>query len=368
MHKFTYFLELFSKKLSPHSVNKPIIGAEEADSHFSFTVSRMPPLDVYVSIYHDDWAVKNIHQTTEQIDIPLENENDDIHFEIYADEQRQELLLAGCIQLLEKVKKPIFVVGSPRSGTSIVAEAIRKSLGDKSQSETHILTAFAEVEKLLHNNFYNSPASQNNTMSIARFPLTYTKAEVIKLIRNAYTNTFSSELFIDKTPGKLMLSMLDLALYAFPESKVIFCKRRGIENVLSRMKKFKSLTFEQHMNGWVKCFEQWKVSHHKITSLLKTDGWYTEIDQYHIANTPEYAASLLAEGLSKDGISTEKLANIFTTSYPEAVDGKINPTCSLESTDWTDEEKHLFLTICSESMFEQGYSVDNTYFSKQITD
>ena len=368
MYKFTYFLELHSKSLSPHSVNKPIIGVEDADSHFSFTVSTMPSLDVYVSIYHDDWAIKNIHQITGQIDIPLENENSDIHFEVYADEQRKELILAGCIQFVEKLAKPIFVVGSPRSGTSIVAEALRKSLGDKSQSETHILTAFSEVEKLLDKNFYNSPASHNNTMSLARFPSTYTKAELIKLVRNAYTKTFSSGLFIDKTPGKLMLSMLDLALYAFPESKVIFCKRRGIENVLSRVKKFKSLTFEQHLNGWVKCFEQWNVSHHKITSLLKTDGWYTEIDQYYIANTPDYAASLLAESLSKEGILTEKLANIFKTSYPEAIDGKINPICKLESTNWTDAEKHLFLKICQPTMAEQGYSLDEYYFLNKCSE
>lgn len=368
MHTFTYFLELNTQSLNTDSISKPIIGVEKAGAFFSFGIHTRSLKDICVSIYHDDWAIKNLYQTSEQIDIPLENTNKDIHFEVYTHEKKQEPLLTGCIQFVTKLVRPIFVVGSPRSGTSIVAEALRKSLGDSSQSETHILTAFAEVEKLLHSNFYDSPASQNNTMSLARFPSTYAKAEIITLVRNAYTSAYSSELFIDKTPGKLMLSMLELALYAFPESKVVFCKRRGIENVLSRIKKFKSLTFEQHLNGWVKCFEQWKVSHYKITSLLKTNDWYTEIDQYYIANKPEYAASLLADNLTNDGISSERLAKIFTTSYPEAVDGKINPICSLESTNWSDEEKLLFLKICSESMFEQGYSVDNTYFSKQITD
>ena len=84
--------------------------------------------------------------------------------------------------------------------------------------------------------------------------------------------------------------MLPIAIYA-TNAEVIFCKRRAIENVVSRVEKFKGMTFKEHPTGWVKCFEEWKINKTTITSLLKRDCWNVEVDQYTILNKPEYAAA-----------------------------------------------------------------------------
>lgn len=365
MNSIAYFIEIDSPNITEDFIEKPLIGVESAEHFFSCQVSHDKDVDLNLHIYSEKWAIKTVAINEGLIRIPLNSERKDIHFKVTSLESAAEILIYGCIQFVDKLPNPVFVVGSPRSGTSIAANTLREVLHSKHSSETHIITAFADIETQLNKNFYNSRASQINGMALSSFPKSYVKAELIKLIRGAFSTTYMNSFFIDKTPGKLMISMLDLALYAFPKAKIVFCKRRAIENVISRMDKFPTMSFQQHLEGWVKCFSEWTAIKLKMSSILKTRNWYVELDQYHIANSPRSAASKLACLLGLDIKLEVKISEKFSTNKPETKNLSIRPIKSLASAEWSDEERSLFLKICQPTMTEQGYSLDEYYFSNK---
>lgn len=362
MQKISYFLELNDESVHSVAIDKPTVGVELIEHEFMFRLNLEAHSSFIISVYQRGWKKKNYSTQGNLIRIPLQRAHLDSHFEIVSKKEDGAILLSGCIQATENLPKPIFVVGSPRSGTSIVAEALRYGLGANIANETHIITAFSELESHFNKRFYKSEPSQHKGMSLSLFPNTYVKAELIKLIRNAYHATFTSGMIIDKTPGKLMLSMLPIAIYAFPDAEVIFCKRRAIENVVSRVEKFKGMTFKEHLTGWVKCFEEWKISKTAITSLLKRDCWNVEVDQYTILNKPEYAAKHVADGLNLSPSLVDAFAHVFSSKRPESKDATVKPVISLESVNWDEEQRSLFIKLCSKTMAEQGYSLDESYF------
>lgn len=363
MQEISYFLELNNESIHIDAIDKPTVGVELIEHEFIFRLNLRAHSSFIVSIFQRGWKKQNHSTQGNLIRIPLQRGRLDTHFEIVSKKEDGALLLSGCIQLTENLPKPIFVVGSPRSGTSIIAEALRYGLGANTANETHIITAFSELESHFNKRFYESEPSQQKGMSLSLFPNTYVKAELIKLIRNAYQSAFTNEIIIDKTPGKLMISMLPITVYAFPDAKVIFCKRRAIENVASRLEKFKGMTFTEHLAGWVKCFEEWKISKSTITLLLKRDCWYVEIDQYTILNEPEKAAKYIAHGLKSSSNLVEDFAHIFSSKRPESKGAKVKPVISLRSVNWSEEQKSLFIKLCSTTMAEQGYSLDESYFT-----
>lgn len=362
MQEISYFLELNDESIHIDAIDKPTVGVELIEHEFIFRLNLRAHSSFIVSIFQRGWKKQNQSTQSNLVCIPLQRGHLDTHFEIISKKEDGVLLLSGCIQVTENLPKPIFVVGSPRSGTSIVAEALRYALGANTANETHIITAFAELESHFNKRFYESEPSQQKGMSLSLFPNTYVKAELIKLIRNAYHVTFTNGVIIDKTPGKLMISMLPIAVYAFPDAKVIFCKRRAIENVVSRLEKFKGITFKEHLAGWVRCFEEWKISKATITSLLKRDCWHVEVDQYNILNEPKNAAKHIAYGLNLSSNLVDAFAHVFSSKRPESKDATVKPIISLKSVNWSDEQKSLFIKLCSRTMAEQGYSLDNNYF------
>ena len=334
---------------------------------FTLTLSDMKYETICLTQYFKEWKTEttNISVVNGKANIVLKScdNDDDLHFEVTTHNAPSNTILAGCIQSARNIVNPIFVVGSPRSGTSIVTKAIANAKTQSLTSETHILTAFSDIELSLNKQFYESKQSQLRDMAISRFPSTYVKAEMIKMIRNAYFSTFSNKAFVDKTPGKLMLSMLPTAIYAFPNAKVVFCKRRAIENVYSRMNKFKGMTFEQHVNGWVACFEAWHQVSESINKLLKRNNWSTEIEQFDISHNTSRATENLASILGLNEVQYKKIIDIFSSETPEKSSDTSKPFSNLQATKWTLEEQKIFMNVCSPMMQKVGYSFDDTYYS-----
>ena len=98
------------------------------------------------------------------------------------------------------------------------------------------------------------------------------------LFGKVFTETMGTGRWVDKTPGGTsMVEACPSLLEIFPRATFIFCKRRGIENVLSRLNKFKGGAFEAHCQGWAQTMETWL----QVAPLLGQSA--IEVDQTDMA-------------------------------------------------------------------------------------
>lgn len=368
----TYFLSVHSEVITTESISIPLVGTLLGASQLVFTITipnSYKHESLSITTFHEQWQREtktNITtDCTKEIKLEICADQQDLHFEIAFSKGRKSILLSGCVQITKLTTQPVFVVGSPRSGTSIISQAIMKTLELNSKGETHILTAFNKVDRLLHDNFYSTKQSNISSISLSSFPHSYAQAQLLNLVRTAYHSTFSHGLFIDKTPGKLMLAMLPIALIAFPNAKVIFCKRRGIENVLSRVKKFKGMTFEQHLNGWVACFDEWKKTKEEMSLKLASNSWQIEIDQYDILMQPNEVAATICQLLKLDDKCAKHISSILKMETPEQSSTNIKEIVNFDNVEWDESQKSLFIEVCSCMMERQGYSFNETYYLRK---
>lgn len=80
--------------------------------------------------------------------------------------------------------------------------------------------------------------------------------------------------WFDKTGNPDMIFAIPVLLKLWPESVFIFAKRRAIENVKSRLKKFPNHNFDYHCSDWAKNMSAWR----QIRTQLPASK-FVEIDQ-----------------------------------------------------------------------------------------
>lgn len=123
-------------------------------------------------------------------------------------------------------KKLIFIIGLPRSGTSLIEQII------SSHSEVYGCGELSYISNLVQKNFFTGPS-----LDIAKLRnLTNIRTknignEYLKLIEN-----FNSELnvFTDKAPLNFM--WIGIIKMLFPTAKIIHCNRNPKDNILSLYK------------------------------------------------------------------------------------------------------------------------------------
>src|SRR5687767_11132337 len=146
---------------------------------------------------------------------------------------------------------PIFVVGSVRSGTSAMMHALRDGAGIRGFNEG-VLAQLMPVLLAAIGNHYGT-FNQKPTTMLGSVPREFLENGIKNLFGRAFVETMGTGRWLDKTPGGApMINACPTLLEIFPEAKFIFCKRRGVENVLSRQRKFPGRSVEAHCEGWAK--------------------------------------------------------------------------------------------------------------------
>ncbi|MEZ4630566.1 MAG: sulfotransferase [Deinococcales bacterium] len=168
---------------------------------------------------------------------------------------------------------------------------------------------------------------------------------------------FQPQGFVDKTPGIAMLRMIPDILLIWPQAKIIFAKRRGIENIDSRLRKFPHVSFEEHCRQWQETMMYWYSLREKLDQ-----GQYVEIDQHDIEYVPEKATQQLADFLHLSPEQKGQMLQRFQEKHPEKTRQAYRMEIkSLDEMAWSKDEKLYFKKICSEAMDKFGYSYDSSY-------
>jgi hypothetical protein len=233
----------------------------------------------------------------------------------------------------------VFLMGSPRSGTSELGRTLSKSLALAWMGEGHAAPLFQSAATALG----GDEASPNG---LVRFMAQQNLRQVaVEAARRAYFYMHGSASFLDKTPGIPMILSAPFLNECFPGSRFIFLRRNPVGNVLSRMVKFGG-NFESHCRDWAGAMNEWL----KIRTRLPH---YVEIEQEEMLANPGKIAGTVADYLGLPD-QAQAIADSLKEGSMERTGAGVGKT-ERSQTGWTPEQLKKFDEICGPAMQVFGY-------------
>lgn len=256
-------------------------------------------------------------------------------------------------------KSPVFIVGSPRSGTSILAKALT-GVGYHGYNEGNFLPLMRIIDRAVDNHFavFGKP---NPKVLTAQIDAKLLKSRIEAIFKELTENANIGPLWFDKSGHAEMIRAIPTLRCLWPDSVYFFSKRRAIENVVSRMKKFPAHEFERHCAGWAKTMAAWR----EVRQQLPT-GVYLEVDQQDLIRNTDTTSAKIAELLKLDHGQLATLIKIFKSRRPqETTKGSAMQTYSLDSIGWSETELAIFKKHCAPEMEAFGYGSGSEYYLKR---
>ncbi len=253
---------------------------------------------------------------------------------------------------------PLFVVGSPRSGTSILVRALQRS-GYSGFNEGNFLSLIHPLLRDIDRHFATF-GTDNPQVLTSRIDRQGLKDVVARQVVNAALAQYETPVWLDKTGNPEMIEIIPIMRRLLPTSHFIFAKRRAIENLVSRVVKFPKHSFEYHCNDWARNMAAWrklKEAHPNVPAI--------EVDQHDISEQPSATAQKIAQFLGLTAEAQATLERTFRSERPQQSEpGSAQRTLSLQSTGWSAEQLRIFNECCGEQMRAFGYSTDAHYRSE----
>lgn len=251
--------------------------------------------------------------------------------------------------------KVVFILGSTRSGTSVLRNALWQTRY-KGPGEGHLIGLVRRIDMEIKNYYRsNREATKQGT-----FLSVVTEAELrglfIRLFSKLYRDVSGSNYVVDKTPTIEPILSLNIINDIWPDAQFVFCRRRGIDNIISKQRKFPQTRFVDHCVEWAKLLDLWDDSKTKLA------GRWLEVEHYDLEKDPGATATRLAFFLNLDPEEEQRIHECFTGERPERTHGVVKGSFTpLTETSWTSAERLQFMEICSETMQRRGYGLE-TYW------
>ena len=247
-------------------------------------------------------------------------------------------------------KSPVFVVGSPRSATSILVSALR-IVGYEGFNEGNFLPLVNVLGRAVDRYLGVAGQSSPNVLA-AHVDPEFLKRRIEGVIKDMEDGLNLGNLWFDKSSNPDMIEAIPRLRLLWPNSVYIFAKRRAIENVISRVKKFPAHTFEQHCASWAMNMAAWR----KVRAELPPDA-YLEVDQYDLIRNAQGIARRMTDFLGLPPELSKKIVKTFKMHRPQQTsNGSAEQIHSLDSLGWPDDQVAAFKRICSSEMEAFGYT------------
>jgi hypothetical protein len=233
----------------------------------------------------------------------------------------------------------LFVMGSPRSGTSQLGSTLTNVLGLPWLGEGHAAPLFAGAADALSG---DTRAENGLIRHMARENY---RDIAVQAARRAYFFMHGSASFVDKTPGVPMISAAPFLLECFPDARFIFLRRNPVANISSRLVKFGG-GFEQHCRDWAAAMNEWL----RVRVLLPH---FAEVQQEVMRDVPQRVAEVLADYIGIPEVAGRICESLQSNrlEHTGAGAGKVD---GLQA-GWTQEQVRAFERICGPAMRAFGY-------------
>jgi hypothetical protein len=250
--------------------------------------------------------------------------------------------------------RPVLVIGSARSGTSAIVQALTLATRYKSTEEGHFLELLPALLSQVQQ-YYTSKADElGRNTTIARVPQQFIQEGLEAIVREAMYQVFPSGYWIDKTPNSNMILLAPWLRSLWPEARFIFMKRRAIENIQSRITKF-NFDFSHNCQEWVDAMEAWGTVRSQLVGVA------IEMDQRFLYEYAPEAASDVGELLKLDEREIVRLGQMLRNVQPQRQSRSVAHVTSLAEVGWTASERETFLQICGPTMLKYKYNLSGSY-------
>ncbi|MFN4241725.1 MAG: sulfotransferase family protein [Tepidisphaerales bacterium] len=262
---------------------------------------------------------------------------------------------------------PVFILGSPRSGTSTLAHVFSEHFGYRGYPEGHVLNLLHRLAADIRTHFVAHGIYEQSRATAAadlseRYRLATTTAQAVGMheLTDAVVELFRRQLrvalgpsWFDKTPGQEAILGADLMRPVYPHARYIFLIRDPVSNIESRMRKFPQVPFHEHCQAWVECANAWLALRAELQP-----GQYLELRTHELSTEPQRVYASLLElirehPLGQAAASKPPLTRFLTLERTSSDDpGAVR---SLDDVTWTDAQRQTFLAICSGVMDTFGF-------------
>jgi hypothetical protein len=228
----------------------------------------------------------------------------------------------------------LFVLGSPRSGTSTLVRFVRDHFDAGGEAEGHVFTLLRLLHQAVRQHcadFQADPPSSQSTLG--RIGSERLLAAVDAAILDALPPA-ETAWRIDKTPGPQMIEFAPALARRLPDSRFLYLYRNGVANVDSRLRKFPTVPFELHCIEWSNCILHWLDGRRSIDPAR-----YLELSLESLVEDPQRAATAIAR-LLETSIDPSRVGAV----------PHLERTRAGGSLAWSDARKRTFRTICGAAM------------------
>ncbi len=257
---------------------------------------------------------------------------------------------------VDETQRPVFVLGAARSGTSAMVGALLRLERYAGQAEGHILDLLAHLS-LATSRFYSlkhDDAQPGRNTMIAQVPEDYVQAGLDHIFVDLARQMFATPHWVEKTPNSDLVHLAPRFLQIWPNARFIFMRRRSLENIASRSRKF-HYDYARNCQEWGNAMKAWASVRDKLA------GSAIELDQMILSHQPERVATALTDFLTLDPIDTRVIAESLRHERPQRTATTMDDVLDLESQGLSAEQLAVFNKICKPWMDLFGYTTDSQY-------
>ncbi len=251
----------------------------------------------------------------------------------------------------------VFVVGAPRSGTTRLKTAIADALAVPQSGEGHFFPIVSELDATFDSYFERLRSRAGPRTMVQQVDAEALRRGIHERIRAAFESV-AGPVFVEKSPGPEAIRALPFVREQWPEAKVVFARRRGIENVISALHKFPHWTFEAACRSWTEAMSAWLQLDPGIRDSAMA------VDQLTMAREPAAVAAAVGAHL---GFDPARVA-ILEEAFGKRAHAKRNTRVSsmeelqqdpipLAETPWSEEQRAKFVAVCGPTMEAFGYAI-----------
>jgi hypothetical protein len=250
---------------------------------------------------------------------------------------------------------PVFILGPARSGTSAITLALLESGSFIGTGEGHLMPLAQRLISEIDQQYRRAGGDEDTTLArVSRDALQ-------NLIRRAFVK-LAAELFptprwLDKTPTVEMVRAAVLMRELWPNARFLFMKRRVIENVLSRKRKFPGDSTERHYSDWAAVMAAWLEVRSQLGSAA------LEIDHRELVLDPDAVASSIAGFLELPPAAAARFGRYLRASRPEQTDETFGATYSLQHLALEPHDTARLVAVCDPLMSAFGYGYGEAYYN-----
>ena len=258
-------------------------------------------------------------------------------------------------------RRPVFVLGAARSGTTAICNALRSQPNLFGWGEGHVFSTLFPMLVLFQQRWQSFLASlsdgDRSINAAGHLDIYQLLNAVLRTVDETYAAWCSEKgavRWVDKTPTVHGVLAAGLLRHVYPRSRFVFMVRHPVTNIISRVRKFNQSTLTTAINSWFTVATSWL----KVRQTLES-GSFLELRQEDLTPHADEVAQKLADFLDLAPSEAEGVANYLRRERPELTGNSVDSDeIRLEDLDWPEDVKRTCRELCEIPATAFGYRLN----------